>query len=95
MTHKPKKVGETSWYNESIYDYRGVKLYCETKRMQNPYGYWRYDMYFDVNGEEVRKWGTANTRKYCIQQIDAICQEYGIECAKGFELYDDEVLGEV
>ena len=95
MTHKPKKVGETFMYKESIYDYRGAKLWCETKKVKNPYGSWRYNMYFDVNGEEVRKWGTANTRKYLTWQIDSICQEYGIECAKGFKVYDDEILGEV
>ena len=95
MTHKPKKVGETFMYKESIYDYRGAKLWCETKKVKNPYGSWRYNMYFDVNGDEVRKWGTANTRKYLTWQIDSICQEYGIERAKGFQVYDDEILGEV
>lgn len=90
MAHKAKKVGQTFMYKEGIYDYRGVKVWCETKKVKNPYGSWRYNMYFDVNGEEVRKWGTANTRKYCIMQIDSICEEYGIECAKGFKVYDDE-----
>ena len=49
-------------YKEGIYDYRGAKLGAKPK-VKNPYGSWRYNMYFDVN-EEVRKWGTANTRKY-------------------------------
>ena len=53
MTHKPKKVGQTFMYKEGIYDYRGAKLWCETKKVKNPYGSWRYNMYFDVNGEEV------------------------------------------
>ena len=95
MTHKPKKVGQTFMYKESIYDYRGAKLWSETKKVKNPYGARRYNMYFDVNGEEVRKWGTANTRKHCTWQINSICEEYGIDRAKGFKVYDDEILGEV
>ena len=90
MTHKPKKVGETLFYKEGIYDYRGAKLVCEKKKKKNPYGAWRFNMYFDVNGKEVRKSGVANTRKHCTWQINSICEEYGIERAEGFEIYGYE-----
>jgi len=89
--HKFTKVGESLFYKEGIYEYRGAKIWCETKKVKNPYGSWRYSMYFDLNGEEVRKSSTANTRKYLARQIDGILQEYGVESAKGFEVYDDEV----
>lgn len=85
--HKFTKVGESLFYKEGIYEYRGAKIWCETKKVKNPYGAWRYSMHVDVNGEEIHSSNTANTRKLIAASIDQALEEYGVNSAKGFKVY--------
>ena len=77
--HKFTKVGESIFYKEGIYEYRGAKIWCETKKVKNPYGSWRSQITITVDGESRILSSTANTRKYLASKIDGILQEYELE----------------
>ena len=95
MTHKPKKVGQTFMYKEGIYDYRGAKLWCETKKVKILTAHGDIICTSTLTAKRCVS-GVRQTPEYLTWEIDRICEEYGTnECAKGFKVYDDEVLGEV
>lgn len=85
--HKFTKVGESLFYKEGIYEYRGAKIWCESKLVKNPYGCWRSQLRITIDGESRILSATANTRKRVAQFIDSDLEKFGLEAGEGFKVY--------